>query len=300
MMDDRVKKWLSTVASQLNLPRKQKAVVLEELQGHVQADLADRMQAGLSEDEVVSATLAEMGDPAEAAKGLNRVHSGGSGELRKLLGLQIMFLGFIGSIAAKEWLVRTALEQRVGPDGGFWPDQILMSLRWMSAHKLDDLALLPLLLAGVSVIIGYVTGKSAWKYTFLPVVIFYGAITLLAITATVATGGKVGVDLRLDVRFMVLHYGMLALALLGGAHLGDQLARLDNPPRRRLLALFAAVAGLAPCLGWAWTIVSISSLPPGSQLTLGGLLLIIPLVSPGLLALVVLARRRWRRAVTSE
>jgi len=31
MMDDRIKRWLSTVASQLDLPRKQQAVVLEEL-----------------------------------------------------------------------------------------------------------------------------------------------------------------------------------------------------------------------------------------------------------------------------
>jgi len=266
----------------------------------VQADLTDRMQAGLSEDEAVSATLAEMGDPAQAAKGLNRVHSGASSELRTLTGLQIMLLGFFGSITATERLgdIVQGLEGRL--DGGFWHDRLVLSLQWIVEHELHQFVLFPLILAGVAFVVGYLTRKNAWNYTFLPVVIFYGAITLMATVATLAMGEKIGVDLCFNVRFMVLHYGMLALALLGGAHLGDQLARLDNPPRRRLFSLFAGIASLVPVIGWAVTIAQLSSLPPGSQLTLGGLLLIIPLVSPGLLTLVVLARRRWRRVVTSE
>ena len=138
----------------------------------MQADLTDRMQAGLSEDEAVSATLAEMGDPAQAAKGLNRVHSGASSELRTLTGLQIMLLGFFGSITATERLgdIVQGLEGRL--DGGFWHDRLVLSLQWIVEHELHQFVLFPLILAGLAFVVGYLTRKNAWNYTFLPVVIF--------------------------------------------------------------------------------------------------------------------------------
>jgi hypothetical protein len=294
-MNDRVKMWLSTVASQLDLPAEQKAAVLDELQAHVQADLADRLRQGLSEDEAISATLAEMGDPKPVAVELNRVHSNETSLVRTLLGVQIMFLGFIGSIVATgamEAWTRIG-DQPMGPLGaGWWHRALLSFLRWIVEHDLHQRAVLPLLLAGVSLIVGYVARRSAWKCAFLPIVGIYGLLMLVALS----TGGQVRLDMA-----STASLGATVAALLGGAHLGAKLARSTRSYRRVLFGVVAGIASLIPSLGLIGGSVSVISAQVGARCpSILGVLILASIIVPGLLVLFALARRRWRRAVTQE
>jgi hypothetical protein len=290
-MNDCVKAWLSAIASQLDLPAEQKAVVLEELQAHVQADLADRLREGLSEEEAISATLAEMGDPGEAANGLNQVHGRERSLLRTLLGVQIMVLGFIGSIAARsavEVWIRVA-DESIGPRGqGWWHGPPLSLSRWFVERDLHQFVLYPLLLLGVSFIVGYVARRSAWKCALLPVIGIYGVVTAIAL----AVGGQ----LRLDVA-STAGLATEVAALVGGAHLGAKLARSKRSCRRMLFGLVAGIVSLIPLLGLMAAAVTLISGTVGvGHVSIFGLLILASIVVPALLVLLVLARRRWRRA----
>jgi len=282
-MNDHLETWVSTVASQLELPARQETVVIEELRSHLQADFADRVRGRTPEDEAVRATLAEMGDPGSVAAELNRVHGTEGSLLRASLGVLIMLLGFVGIVAAMDGgLVRT-LDRLAGVLGrGRWYGQAQSSLHWLLESGLDQRVLFPLLLAGLSFLVGYVARRRGWKCALLPIVGFYGLATLAALAA----GG--------EARFSIsgtAEYATYVLAVLAGAHLGARLARSRSPYRRPLFALLAGIAGWIPVLGWM-DIASI--LNPASVPSLLGILILAAIVSLTVLVLAVLARRVHR------
>jgi len=283
-MNDHFETWVSTVASQLDLPARQETVVIEELRSHLQADFADRVRGHAPEDEAIRATLAEMGDPESVAAELNRVHRPTSTLLRTALGALIMLLGFVGIIGAMDGgLVRTLDRLAAVLGRGWWYAQAQSSLHSVLGSGLGQRVLFPLLLAGLSFLVGYVARRRGWKCALLPIAGFYGLATLGAL----AFGQG-------EVRFSVsgtAQYAAYVLAVLAGAHLGAQLARSTSPYRRPLFALFAGIAGWVPVLGWVDLAFILS---PASAPSLFGILILAAIVSLTVVVLVVLARRTHR------
>lgn len=283
-MNDHLETWVSTVASQLDLPARQETVVIEELRSHLQADFADRISKGIAEDEAIRATLAETGDPESVAAELNRVHSTEGSLLRTSLGLLIMLLGFVGIVGAMDGgLVRTLDRLAAVLGRGWWYAQAQSSLHSFLGSGLDQRVLLPLLLGGLSFLVGYVARRHGWKCALLPIAGFYGLATLGAL----AFGQG---EVRLSVSGTA-QYGTYVLAILAGAHLGARLARSTSPYRRPLFALLAGIAIWIPVLGW---IDLVFLLNPASAPSLLGILILAAIVGLTVVVLVVLARRTHR------
>ena len=282
-MNDHLETWVSTVASQLDLPGRQAAVVIEELRSHLEADLANRLRGGAPESEATRATLAEVGDPGSVAAELNRVHSTEGSPLRTSLGVLIMLLGFVGIVGAMDGgLVRTLDRLAAVLGRGQWYGHTQLALRWVFDSDLAERVLFPLLLVGLSFIVGHVARRQGWKCALYPIAGFYALATLGALAA----GGV----LRFSASGTA-EYATYALAVLAGAHLGSWLARSASPYRRTVFALLAAGAGWVPALGWIDLALILS---PASAPSLFGILILAAIAVLTVLILVLLARRMHR------
>jgi hypothetical protein len=282
-MNDHLETWVSTVASHLDLPARQAAIVVEELRSHLEADLANRLRAGTPDSEATRATLAEVGDPGSVAAELNRVHSTEGSPLRTSLGVLTMLLGIVGIAAAMDsGLIRTLDRLAAVLGRGRWYDHTQIALRWILDSGLAERVLFPLLLLGLSFIVGYVARRQGWKCALYPIAGFYVLATLGALAS--------GAVLRFSVSGTA-EYATYALAVLAGAHLGSRLARSASPYRRTVFALLAAVAAWIPALGWIDLALILS---PASTPSLFGILILVAIAVVTVLALVLLARRMHR------
>jgi len=291
-MNSSIERWVSEVASQLDLPEKREAAVTSELRTHLQADFSDRLRRGLSEAEATRETLAEMGEAESVAGELNHVHRFEGSLARSFLGVLIMLAGYFGTIVMKGAVPAYArLADESGRQGHWWHNLA----RLVNDSALGNRLLFLLPLAGVAFIVGYIARKRAWRCALLPVFGFYVFWLLTVLTLALVTG-------RLDEILPYMHWSLAetaelaihALVLLGGAHLGVLLARSTSPYRRSLFALFAGIASIVPAVGLFLIIMSVSMSPEPGLRNLPGLLFLGPIVILMVWGLVLLARRVYR------
>ena len=289
-MNSNIESWVSAVASQLDLPAKKRAAVISELRTHLQADFSDRLRRGLSEAEATRETLAEMGESESVAGELNRIHRPEGSMERSLLAVIIMLAGYFGILSTKSMIqFFTRLADESGRRGPWWYDQT----RLVTDSALGERLLFLLPLVGVAFIVGYIARKRAWRCALLPVFTFQ----VLFILYVLAVGLIAGV---LDEILPYIHWSLAetaelvinALAILGGAHLGAQLARSTAPYRRSLFALFAGMTGTIPAGGLFYIIMSVR--PAAGVWNPSGFLFLAPIVILTVLWLVLLARRVYR------
>ena len=290
-MNSNIESWVSEVASQLDLPAKKKAAVISELRTHLQADFSDRLRRGLSEAEATREALAEMGESESVAGELNRIHRPEGSMERSLLAVIIMLAGYFGIVSTKSMIqLFTRLADESGRRGPWWYDQT----RLVTDSALGERLLFLLPLVGVAFIVGYIARKRAWRCALLPVFTFQ----VLFILYVLAVGLIAGV---LDEILPYIHWSLAetaelvinALAILGGAHLGAQLARSTAPYRRSLFALFAGMAGIIPAVGLFYIITSVR--PAIGMRGLSGLIFFLAPISILMVwGLVLLARRVYR------
>ncbi len=290
-MNSNIESWVSEVASQLDLPAKQEAAVISELRTHLQADFSDHLRRGLSEAEATREALAEMGESESVAGELNHIHRPEGSLARIFLGVIIMLAGYFGILlmtGAVQAYSRPGLFGRREP---WWHD--LSRLITDSAIVERLFFLLPL--AGVAFIVGYIARKRAWRCALLPVFTFQVLFILFILAAALIFGD-------LDKILPYMHWSLAetaelaidALALLGGAHLGAQLARSTTPYRRSLFALFGGIAGIIPVVGWIVIMAGVIMAQAHGSLNLVRFLPLAPIVILMAWGLVLLARRVYR------
>jgi len=289
-MNSNIESWVSEVASQLDLPAKQKAAVISELRTHLQSDFSDRLRRGLSEAEATRETLAEMGEAESVAGELNRIHRPEGSLARTFLGVLIMLAGYFGMLLMRGAVQAFArLADESGWRGPWWYDQI----RLVTDSALVERLFFLLPLAGVAFIVGYIARKRAWRCALLPVFGFQVLFILVILAVALISGD-------LDEILPYMHLSLAetaesvidALALLGGAHLGVLLARSTSPYRRSLFALFAGIAGIIPAFGLFYIITTLH--PAAGIWNLPGFLFLAPIACLLAWGLVLLARRVYR------
>lgn len=285
-MNHHLEAWLSTVASQLDLPAKQKTVVLEELHAHVQADLADRLREGLREEAAVSATLAEMGDPEEAANGLNRVHAPEGSAVRTILALLLTFVGYFGIMLA-EMGGLAQIVYRFGDVTGRWDwyEYPEVASHWVTADQTGRAVLILLPMSGLAFVVGFVARRRAWACLLAPVALIALVFVARLLAAPVAA--------RAGMAVTGLATLLAAVVLpLAGANLGARLARSTSRFRLPLFGIGAGLAAVIPVSGWLGATVA-----PHSATTcvaVVGILALAFITNLGAWALVAAARRTPR------
>lgn len=282
-MDDHLETWVSTVASQLDLPARQAAVVIEELRAHLQADFADRVRGGISEDGAIRATLAEMGDPESVAAGLNRVHASERSVLRIVLGILLTLLGYSGIVFAETGGLAQILYgfARVArrSDWYAWPDA---ASRWVTADELGRSAVILLPVFGVAFVVGYVARRRGWACALAPIGLLLGARVLEAAFTPRAT-------------LLIADLASLAAAVavpLAGAYLGMRLARSRAPVRLPLFGIGAGLAAVIPVYGWIG--LTIAPLSATASVTVASILALAFALNAGVWTSVLLVRRMHR------
>lgn len=289
-MNSNIESWVYTVASHLDLPEKRRAAVISELRTHLQADFSDRLRRGLSEAEATRETLAEMGEAESVAGELNHIHRPEGSLERSLLAVIIMLAGYLGISMMKGAVQAYArLADESGRQGHWWYD--LARLVNDSALGKRLLFLLPLV--GVAFIVGYIARKRAWRCALLPVFSFH-VLMILMILVLASISGDLD-EILPYIRWSLAGTAELAidvLAILGGAHLGAQLARSTTPYRRSLFALFAGMTGIIPAVGLCFIIMSVH--PAAGIWEPSGLLFLAPVAILTVWWLVLLARHVYR------
>lgn len=285
-MNDQLEQWMSTVASRLDLPAKQKAAVISELRTHLQADFSDRLCAGLSPAEAARETLAQMGGAESVACELNHVYRPEGTLARTFIGVLIMLVGCEG-IAMSRGMIYTlrGLADVLGCH-----DQAREAWHWLTHIPQFGVLLVLLPLAGMAFVVGYIARRRAWRCALLPAL----GLGFVGLAYPYLEGAQVYWWSALATAAGDWHFYAFALAILSGAHLGARLARSPSPYRRSLVALLAGIASVVPVLSWTAVLLTEPSVTHRSLL---GLILLPPILTLTVWALAMVVRRAPRARV---